>query len=44
MLERYKAQFPQGAGIMISGKVKLNSFDGKLTFDKPQVFNTFRYF
>lgn len=36
MLERYKAQFPQGAGIMVSGTVKLNSFDGKLTIDKPQ--------
>lgn len=36
MLERYKAQFPQGAGIMVSGLVKLNSFDGRLTMDKPQ--------
>ena len=36
MLERYKAQFPQGAGIMASGTVKLNSFDKKLTLDKPQ--------
>lgn len=36
MLEHYKAQFPQGAGIMVSGTVKLNSFDGKLTIDKPQ--------
>lgn len=36
LLERYKAQFPQGAGIMASGTVKLNSFDGKLTLDKPQ--------
>lgn len=36
MLERYKSQFPQGAGIMVSGTVKLNSFDGKLTLDKPQ--------
>lgn len=36
MLERYKSQFPQGAGIMVSGTVKLNSFDGKLTIDKPQ--------
>lgn len=36
MLERYKAQFPKGAGIMVSGTVKLNSFDGKLTIDKPQ--------
>lgn len=36
MLERYKAQFPTGAGIMVSGTVKLNSYDGKLTLDKPQ--------
>lgn len=36
MLERYKAQFPKDAGIMVSGTVKLNSFDGKLTIDKPQ--------
>lgn len=36
MLERYKAQFPSGAGIMVSGTVKINSFDGKLTIDKPQ--------
>lgn len=36
MLERYKSQFPSGAGIMVSGTVKLNSYDGKLTLDKPQ--------
>jgi len=36
MLERYKAQFPTGAGIMMSGTVKMNSFDGRLTIDKPQ--------
>lgn len=36
MLERYKAQFPVGAGIMASGTVKMNSFDGRLTLDKPQ--------
>lgn len=35
MLERIKAQFPLNAGIMLSGKVKLNNFDKKLTFDKP---------
>lgn len=35
MLERVKAQFPQNAGIMLSGTVKLNNFDKKLTFDKP---------
>ena len=35
MLERIKAQFPVNAGIMVSGKVKLNNYDQKLTFDKP---------
>lgn len=35
MLERIKAQFPTNAGIMVSGKVKLNNYDKKLTFDKP---------
>ncbi len=35
MLQRIKAQFPKNAGIMISGKVKRNSYDNKLTFDKP---------
>ena len=35
MLERTKSQFPVNAGIMLSGKVKRNNYDGKLTFDKP---------
>lgn len=35
MLERTKAQFPVNAGIMLSGRVKRNNYDGKLTFDKP---------
>lgn len=35
MLERVKAQFPVNAGIMVSGAVKRSSYDGKLTFDKP---------
>lgn len=34
-LERIKSQFPVNAGIMVSGKVKLNNYDNKLTFDKP---------
>ena len=34
-LERMKTQFPKGSGIMVSGLVKLNSYDGKLTLDKP---------
>ena len=35
MLERVKAQFPVNAGIMLSGTVKLNNYDKKLTVDKP---------
>ncbi len=34
-LERMKSQFPKDAGIMVSGLVKLNSYDGRLTLDKP---------
>lgn len=33
-LERMKGQFPKGSGIMVSGLVKLNSYDGQLTLDK----------
>ena len=33
--ERMKSQFPKGAGIMVSGTVKFNSYDGMLTLDKP---------
>ena len=35
MLERTKAQFPVNAGIMISGVVKINSYNNQLTMDKP---------
>lgn len=35
MLERVKAQFPVNAGIMLSGTVKINNYDKKLTIDKP---------
>lgn len=35
LLERTKAQFPVNAPIMISGVVKLNSYDNRLTMDKP---------
>lgn len=34
-LERMKAQFPKDSGIMVSGTVKVNSYDGLLTLDKP---------
>lgn len=35
MLERMKAQFPKGSGIMVSGTVKRNTYDKTLTLDKP---------
>lgn len=35
LLERTKAQFPVNAGIMVSGTVKLNSYNNQLTMDKP---------
>lgn len=35
ILERTKAQFPQGAGIMVSGEVKLNKYNMQKTLDKP---------
>ena len=33
ILERSKRQFPVGAGIVISGTVKMNSYDGKYTLE-----------
>ena len=33
ILERSKKQFPRGAGIIVSGTVKLNSYDGKYTLE-----------
>ncbi len=33
ILERSKRQFPTGAGIIVSGTVKLNSYDGKYTLE-----------
>ena len=36
MFERYKAQFPKGAEIMVSGVVKRDKYNGKLTIDKPE--------
>ena len=35
LLERVKSQFPKNSAIMVSGIVKVNSYDGKLTIDKP---------
>lgn len=36
MLERYKAQYPKGANVIINGVVKFDKFKGELTIDKPQ--------
>lgn len=35
-IERYKSQFPVGAGIIVSGTVKRDGYSGMLTIDKPQ--------
>ena len=35
-IERYKSQFPKGAGIILSGKVKFDNYSRKLTIDNPQ--------
>ncbi len=35
-IERYKAQFPQGAGIIVSGTVKYDDYAKQITIDKPQ--------
>ena len=35
VIERMKSNFPKNSGIMVSGTVKLNSYDGTITLDKP---------
>lgn len=35
VMERMKSNFPKNSGIMVSGTVKLNTYDGMLTLDKP---------
>lgn len=37
MLHRYKAQYPVGASVSAIGKVKKDSYTGKLTLDKAQI-------
>ena len=37
MLEHYKAQYPENAGIIAYGTVKIDKFSGLLTLDKPQM-------
>ncbi len=36
LLERYKSQFPKGAGIMVSGKTKTDKFSGRITLERPE--------
>ena len=36
MLEHYKSQFTRGANIIVSGKVKRDSYSGGFTIDKPE--------
>lgn len=36
IVERYKKQFPQGAKIMVSGRVKKDNYSRKLTLSKPE--------
>ncbi len=37
VIERYKAQFPKGANIIVSGTVKLDDYNGRLTIDSPEM-------
>ena len=34
--ERYKSQFPKGARIMLSGKVKFDKYNAEMTIQKPE--------
>ncbi len=35
-IERYKSQFPKNSGIIVSGTVKIDKFNRRLTIEKPQ--------
>lgn len=37
MLEHYKSQYPENAGIIAYGTTKIDKFTGNLTLDKPQM-------
>ena len=37
MLERYKAQYPQGSSVIVFGTVKRDTYTNKITIDKPEV-------
>lgn len=36
LLERYKSQFPRGAGFVISGKTKRDKYSGQITLERPE--------
>ncbi len=35
-LDRYKAQYPKGANVILSGTAKIDNYSGGFTIDKPQ--------
>lgn len=37
MLERYKAQYPQGSSVIVFGTVKKDGYSGQITIDKPEI-------
>jgi len=37
IIERYKSQFPKGSNIIVSGTVKLDDYNGRLTIDSPEM-------
>lgn len=37
LLQKYKAQYPKGAKVILTGKVKYDEYLGSLAFDGPQV-------
>lgn len=37
MIERFKAQYPKGSNIVVSGTVKIDDYNGRLTIDNPEM-------
>lgn len=37
LLQKYKSQYPKGAKIILTGKVKYDDYQGSMAFDNPQV-------
>ncbi len=37
IIEKYKSQFPKGSNIIVSGIVKLDDYNGRLTIDSPEM-------